>query len=691
MHQLPIRTLTLYKQGIGAFERRGTVTGSSVVLSLPRAVTNDVLKSLTLTIHQGGPLHSVDYETPTEQDRVLDQLPFTLGERSSLVDLLVQLRGCTVTLQRHDDTSVSGRILGVETSLDPAAHPPVVLMQHEHGIAMLPLAAIRQLTLHDPRAATDVAFFLDVSRSEQHRTALTVRLGAGSHDLSLHYVAPCPTWRVSYRLLGDGEGQARLLGWGLFENALDEDLVAVDLTLISGRPISFDYQLADARIPARPQVVDDPAALEQVAGNPLVAESLASISHELRSPLTTMLGYAMLLEREMAGTLTPEQKEMVRFMRQGAERMQDQLSNLLDLLRLKSTGHDLSSFLVQSGPLGDLKVSASYFLPLLLGNAEQASLTYHVPTPVSVGRGQSAMVPIVDTSLTYRELCVFNGAKMANHPLRVWQLENTTGVALEQGPVTVREGGQYRGEGIIRFSGVGDELQIPFALEFGILVTQQRETLPRRLWAVTLNRQERRAQVVWAHIHEERYLLVSRVEREITVRIEHRDPNRGVYADMPAPELASRGHTRWPVVVPPQGEAHFTVCERHLVSTLEDIATWQAPSVEELRAAGGLPDPLYDQLRRLLAEQQRSAAATLQIQALQAEYLQLAGRQEQLRKNLAALGDAAREAELRNRVLEDLAASEDRRRAIEASQVAAETAARDAQAQQADILSAICA
>lgn len=71
MTSLPIRSLTLYKQGIGVFQRRATVNTSALTLSVPRASLNDVLKSLDIVIHQGGPMQSVDYDTPADKADLL--------------------------------------------------------------------------------------------------------------------------------------------------------------------------------------------------------------------------------------------------------------------------------------------------------------------------------------------------------------------------------------------------------------------------------------------------------------------------------------------------------------------------------------------------------------------------------------------------------------------------------------------
>ena len=68
-----------------------------------------------------------------------------------------------------------------------------MLLQRDADIQIITLADIRGLTLHDEQAARDVAFFLDVSRTEQTRTTLTIRLAEGEHDLGIRYLAPSPT------------------------------------------------------------------------------------------------------------------------------------------------------------------------------------------------------------------------------------------------------------------------------------------------------------------------------------------------------------------------------------------------------------------------------------------------------------------------------------------------------------------
>lgn len=671
---LPIRRLTLYKQGIGYFERRGVFEGRTVALVIPREATNDALKSLNVVVHQGGAVLSVDYETPEDKAKVLADIPIRLSDRGSLVDLLTSLRGSRVVLHLEDETTIGGRLVGVEASLTNAEQPPSVILQGEtdvHQLQSVAVGSIRNLQLLDERAANDVSFFLDVSQTEQNRTTLSVQLPDGEHDLEINYLAPSPTWRVSYRIVTDGSNRARLIAWGLFDNSLDEDLEDVALTLISGRPVSFEYGLYESRTPNRPQVSDDPMALQDISGDPRVAEAIAAISHDLRTPLNSIAGYAELLGR--VGTLTKEQADFAQNIRRSSQRMIEMMGELLNIVRLredkdKGVSPNVAS-MYRSGPLGDLKVSSSYFMPLVMGNAEAEYMTYMVSEPISVRRGQSAMVPILDATLEFESLCVYNGDKMPNHPLLVWRLQNSTGFALEQGPVTIIDNGQYRGEGLMRFTGAGDDIQIPYALEFGILVSEQTDFSDKTLSGIQFDPEQRAAVLSTSQITDYGYTLTNRVNREMHVFIERRDPNQGAhgaYFEMATPDFAMAGHSRWRVDVPPNSEQQFTVRVINVYENSEDINTWNTDRIDDLHEAGILTETQYDLLQNLTTEKQSVIDHTNEIKTLQAEYTQIVALQDQLRKNLDALGNSEREAAIRNRVLDDLEASENRRREIEA-------------------------
>jgi len=64
MTMLPVTRITLYKHGVGFFERRVQLSGEKAELSFPVEAMNDVLKSLTAIDRGGGQVLGIDYATP---------------------------------------------------------------------------------------------------------------------------------------------------------------------------------------------------------------------------------------------------------------------------------------------------------------------------------------------------------------------------------------------------------------------------------------------------------------------------------------------------------------------------------------------------------------------------------------------------------------------------------------------------
>ncbi len=112
--QLPIRTITLYRSGVGAFQRMGQVTGDATVgLRFQTDQINDILKSLVLLDQDGGRIGPVSYGSKEPLSRRLDSFRINIANNPSIPELLGQLRGEQVHLVLTDGTA-DGTILGIE-------------------------------------------------------------------------------------------------------------------------------------------------------------------------------------------------------------------------------------------------------------------------------------------------------------------------------------------------------------------------------------------------------------------------------------------------------------------------------------------------------------------------------------------------------------------------------------------------
>lgn len=661
MPTLPIRRMILYKHGVGYFERRGELAGSELRLSFPRAAMDDVLKSLVALDLGEGQVHGVDFETPEDRAAQISRGSIHLSDNRSLLDLLRDLRGRRVRLHMGDDrpdpkkgfglnagrrpdpaepappaepatpsnAQIEGLVIGVDVEDEEQLRFPIVSVYQPEGrqVRAVPVREIKRLEVLDDRSAEDLTYFLRAAQSEEDRRAATLRLSEGAHNLLVGYIAPAPAWRVSYRMLAEprtenseplapsatevlgSQFSVLLQGWGLFDNQLDEDLENVALTLVAGMPVSFRYRLYEPRTPERPLVADE----ERTVAAPVEFSGMAAPPPAMAMPAPqAMKRSRMAADMPMAMAAAPEVS---------------------------------------------IAAAESSNVPVSVGEERGALFQYRVAHPVSVARGQSAMVPIVGQRLQGRKELLYNGAKLPKHPVASLRLRNETGLTLERGPVTVLEDGDYAGEAVLPFTRAGGELIVPYAVELGISITEEhggeRQTSGLRVRDDYLVVQEWDIQITTYRIHN-----TLGAPADVTVE-QAIAPNYAV-ADTPAPLEQAQGLARWPVSCAPNAETVFVVRQRAETSRWEQLRGMAGQQLHEYLKQRYLDEKTYKALAEVLATYEQIAAHQRRQAEIERERQAAYKQQQQIQGSLAPLGREGDEGALRTRYVATLGALEDR-------------------------------
>jgi len=612
--------MTLYKHGVGFFERQARLSGEQVSLSFRVEEMNDVLKSLTAIDWGGGQVLGVEYPSPQSREELLAGCSIHLRDHRSLQDLLVSLRGRRVRLLLDQGEALSGALLGLDEAPqeEPLATALVSLLLDEStAVQAAPLGRVQGVEILDDAAAGDLRFFLASSLTQEAHRQVTVRLTPGEHDLSLSYVAPAPSWRVSYRLVVEGEGEegkegkeggrrALLMGWGIFDNRLEEDLQEISLSLVAGMPISFVYDLMTPVTPERPEIKDE----SRVAAGPV------SFGAAMPPAAPRMASLALAESFDGAATRQPAALAKHAFSAQAL---------------------DQTTMVAASGAdLGEL-------------------FEYAIATPVTVGRGQSAMVPIVSARLDCHKDLLYNGSKLAAHPVATLRMRNDTGLTLERGPATVIDRGQYAGEAVLPFTVVDGEIVAPYAVELAVKVLEESQTTREihglRISGTYLLFEE------W-DVRTQIYRFSNSSAKGLAVLVEH--PRTEFYElfDTLAAQEKTDEHLRFAVDAPARGEATLLVRERRLLSRREEIRRQSAQALQDYLARGLLDSKTHTQLRELLDLWERVAAHERRLAEIEQERQKIYKGQEQVRGNMGALGAAGKEGELRAGYVDKLRASE---------------------------------
>ena len=649
MSNLPVREMVLYKHGVGFFVREGRIEGSTAELTFRQDEINDVLKSLAVFDRGGGQVLGIHYQTPMDTAARLANTSIRLSDQNSLRDLLRDLRGrqASLTVETTPGTreTVSGRVVGVDLpgnypnavmldATDPMHGARVLVLEETGQVRVVEFTGLCDVTVHDPQSQHDLSYFLDTAMREDTRRTVTVRLSEGRHHLVVNYVAPCPTWRVSYRLVAETDedgasGQALLQGWGLFDNRLEEDLDDVRVMLVAGQPISFIYDLYESRIPKRHMIKDT----SRIAAGPVEFDAEAEELAE--APARRQVAGGSLLRRiDRHSEVGRSERAVRRAMSPPAQ-----------------AAPEPQAYRASRAEVAESVQTAAE------GKAEGEFFQYVVTTPVSVKRGQSALVPIIGATVSYHRELLYNRQKFKDHPVVALRFSNSTGLTLERGPVTVVEDTDYKGEAVVPFTKDAGEVYLAFAVELGVRVTEQTKTERR---TVGLNIEDEFVRVE-AYLEETTsYRIQNTTLDPQTVTVEA--PLRAEYElfNMPDSDVETLKERRWRVNVPAKARTTFIRRERKLLYQMVRLETLDYRQLNAWFQDKLLADVLYDELRGLLDHLAKIEAAKQECVALEAERGAIYAEQEQLRANLGALQPTGQEAALRNRILGQLEATQDR-------------------------------
>ena len=424
---VPIEQVVFFKSGVSYVEHRGQVSGdTTMTLRFRTEQMKDVLKSLVLQDLGGGTVGTVGYPSKDPLERRLKSFGVDLSEPTGLGPLLNQLRGTSVTL-RMPDGPVEGSVVSAEKRTGVNGASEWVLTVYAGGdLQTVRLDAVRTLSLDDADLQADLRKALGAVAEARDTDTRTVRLrfdGAGSRRVRIGYVVEAPVWKTSYRLLLP-DGDAQIQGWGIVENQTDADWENVDLTLVSGRPVSFVQDLYTPLYTNRPVVA------------PQSDSVLAPQRYrEGSQPQSAEFDASLDMSRSAEGRARSDAD--------GRESAAGQAASQID----PTQGVVSQAATAAEGPFFQYRIS-----------------------DISLPRRRSAMLPIVTETVEVERLSIYDPAVHATHPFRGARVENTTGLHLAAGPVTVLENGSYAGDARLPDVPPGDTRLVSFALHQDIRI-----------------------------------------------------------------------------------------------------------------------------------------------------------------------------------------------------------------------------
>jgi len=624
---LPVRKVVLYKHGMGYLERRGSVTGDATVSFSFRAdQMKDLLTSFYAVDLGGGTITSVRYDTAEPLARRLQEILIKIPESAALSQFLPQLKGARISAKVAGE-EFAGRVLGLEPFTESSAGKVVrqghrlVILTDSGAMRSTDLSGIAELAILDEGLRADVVRLLDLaleSRRADAKHLVVTASGTGERELRVGYLVEMPVWKCSYRLILDpnDKEKALLQGWAQAENTSGEDWENVAVSFVAGNPLSFSMDMYTPLFVPRPQV-------------PVPGLQNLAVNWGAAPPPETAAPQAFRQRTELGG----------------AKRKMSRMDTSMSGDAAEET--QLAVLLETSGGAAAQGVSVGELF------------SYEARDPVSIPRGQAALVPIVSKRISGRRVLVYQ-ASFSPRPVNTWVLANDTELTFEAGAVTFFEGSTSLGEGILGHTlPPGGQEVIPYAVDASVDVTPKISS--RQEPYIRGKVVDGVLQLTRVEVLASTWSIANRGKETATLWL-HQPINPSYKLAKPEKPLKEvGGNYRFEIVLPPGETKEFAVEERREVGEAVYLA-----NEDETRLRFFAAGPyLGEKTRRFLAEvgelmAQKSAQQRL-INEGQEQMRRLAEEEERLRRNIGSVSyNQPKEAELRAKWLTALSAAEDR-------------------------------
>ena len=613
--ELALRRVVLSTGGVGYFEYEAEVTGdAALTLDIALDQVDDVLKSLVV-YDSGGTAGEITLPGREPLAKIVSGTPFENTSLNSLADLLNGLSGAELRIDGAPP--VSGRLVHVYPQNERIGE---IVTTTRFRLALMTDAGLRQVMLEDvgliafadaelqQRLVATLAQMAGQRADKQRRLTLQSR-GSGTRRVRVGYVAGTPLWKSTYRLSLPADGQSetgRLQGWAVLENFTGQPWRDVELTLLSGNLVTFRQALYESYYVTRPTV-----------------------------PV------------EMNGRILPQP---------------DTGRVASDVMRRSAKTAPPAGLAAPAPPappasaaMTNEAAQAPAPPPAAIESAEAsegaAQIAFTLPYKVSVGAGQSLLVPILDRELPARHIDLYQATVDRQHPLAAIAVTNNSDTGLPPGVLTLYEqnadhGALYLGDARLTAFPAGDKRLLSYAMDNKVSI--DRSTAERRLLV--------KAGVTDGVLH------VTRLLRQITTYgikasaapsqliIEHpRHPGMDLAEPSPSGVEVTAGAYRIPVGLAGAGDVALRVVEDQPLEETMRLLDIDDDQIGALVASTELDGKMRQALTDLAARRQTVGRQRAELDRRREQREQLVADEARLRDDLTALG---REQTLRKRLLD---------------------------------------
>lgn len=639
---LPIRRVILYSNGVSYVERRGIVSGDAEInLSFKQSQVDDVLKSMVVLDLNQGKIGAVSYNSSAPVSSRMSEIPFSVdpltGEGGGLANVLAQLQGAKVAVTSAKN-SAAGSILTVEkkqiTIEKETRTANFLVIASESGeISSFDLSEVKSVKLLDEGTRKDLNEFAGAAASARRRDAKTITItsnGSGQREMIVSYTIAAPIWKTTYRVVLDEAGKPFFQGWAIVDNVSEENWENVQLSLVSGSPVSFIQQLQKPFYRYRPVIpMPEDLQIRPQIYEPENGKAQSNLTKEELNELPKGTGFSSLVNKTSSVRSDPLPGQ---FTINGATGPENNF-----IIDGQETTNYRSNTIIGQTKVSDALLSNNNGVQTNTTGDEIGDLfEYRIEQPVTVNRDRSALIPIIQTKMDGERVAVYNEAVRRDRPLSGVLLKNGSNLTLESGSLTVIDGDAYAGEALMERLKAKEKRLISFALDLGthVRVRNQEDREPAKIIKVVNGV----FQIHYFKTTEKLYQITNQTERPKTLYIEYPVQDGWTLSeDTPKPDYTTQRYYRFRVELKPFEETELKVNVRQPLMDSYDLTSLSKTDIQLFVGQRYIKEETRQKLEKLIDLRMRINGIEARLESFDDEVEKIEADQKRLRENIEAL------------------------------------------------------
>jgi hypothetical protein len=669
------------------------VTGNAEInLAFKQSQVDDVLKSMVVLDLGQGKIGAVSYNSSAPIESRMAEIPFSVNAVTSdgggVSSVLSQLQGAKVLVTSSKGV-IAGSILTIEqkqvkTDKGTSNSAALVITSENGEISSIEMSDVRSVKLLDEGTRRDLNEFANATASARRLDAKTITVtsqGSGQREMVVSYTIAAPIWKTTYRVVLDKAGKPFFQGWAIVDNVSEENWQNVQLSLVSGSPISFIQQLqrpfyrhrpvvpTAEDLQLRPQVYESQTSFRPKTGSSIsgtVTDANGAVVPGAGVTITSKeTGASFFVRTDSSGQFYREgfvtgsytlsvdstgfKRTVMLGVRPGANvEIKLEIGGVSEVVNVTAennmmvdaTNSSISSNISTdrgSTSISDALINNNSGVQTAAVGEEIGDLfEYRIEQPVTVNRDRSALIPIVQTNMDGERVSVYNETVRQDRPLSGVLLKNTTALTLESGSLTVLDGDAYAGEALMERLKPKEQRLISFALDLGthVLVRHAGNREPARL----VKASNGVFQVHYFQGEQKIYRISNQTDKPKVMYIEYPIREGWELADRsPKPDYVTQRYYRFRVELKPFDETDLTISVRQALMDSYQLGSLSRNELQLFVTRNYIDEATRAKLEKLIALRSNVGEIETKLASFNDEVTKIATDQKRLRENIEAL------------------------------------------------------